>query len=40
MCIHFDQKQLSLGEVRELAIRAETELDQQYVHLLLDSQTL
>ena len=40
ICIHFDPKQLSFGEVRELAIRAGAELDQQFGHLLLNSQTM
>ena len=40
ICIHFDPDQLSIGEVRELAIRAGAELDQQFGHLLLNSQTM
>ncbi len=40
ICIHFDPEQLSVGEVRELAIRAGVELDQQFGHLLLNSQTM
>ena len=40
ICIHFDPEQLSMGEVRELAIRAGAELDQQFGHLLLNSQTM
>ncbi len=40
ICIHFDPDQLSIGEVRELAIRAGAELDEQFGHLLLNSQTM
>ena len=40
ICVHFDPDQLSIGEVRELAIRAGAELDQQFGHLLLNSQTM
>lgn len=36
-CIHFDPDRLSMGEVRNLALRAGAELDQRYGHLLLKS---
>jgi Cd2+/Zn2+-exporting ATPase len=40
ICIHFDPAQLSIGEVRELAHRAGTELDLRYGHLMLKTETL
>lgn len=39
-CIHFDPKQLSIGEVRELAIRAGAELEQRFGHLLLKAEPM
>ena len=35
VCIHFDPRQLSLGEVRELAHRAGAALDRKFGHVLL-----
>ena len=40
LCIHFDPKQLSLGEVRNLARRVGAELDDRFGHLLLRSQPM
>ncbi len=40
ICIHFDPTRMSIGEVRELAIRAGAELDRQFGHLLLNSRTM
>jgi Cd2+/Zn2+-exporting ATPase len=40
ICIHFDPEQLSLGEVRALALQAGVELDQQFGHSLLRSRTM
>ena len=40
LCIHFDQDRLSMGEVRNLALRAGAELDQRYGHLLLRSEPM
>lgn len=40
LCIHYDPAQLNLGQVRELAMRAGAELDKQYGHLLLNSETM
>lgn len=34
-CIHFEPQRISMGEVRELAIRAGAELEQRFGHLLL-----
>lgn len=39
-CIHFDPQQHSLGEVRELAIRAGAELEQRFGHLLLNAEPM
>ncbi|MBA4032462.1 MAG: heavy metal translocating P-type ATPase, partial [Planctomyces sp.] len=39
-CIHFDPEQISMGEVRELAIRAGAELEQRYGHLLLNTEPM
>ncbi|MFO0915879.1 MAG: heavy metal translocating P-type ATPase [Pirellulales bacterium] len=39
-CIHFDPKQLSIGEVRELAIRAGAELEKRFGHLLLKAEPM
>jgi Cd2+/Zn2+-exporting ATPase len=38
ICIHFDPRRISLGEVRDLAHRAGANLDQRYGHLLLKSE--
>lgn len=35
ICIHFDQANLSLGQIRELARRAGVELEERYGHVLL-----
>ena len=35
LCIHYDPKQLSIGQVRELAKRAGAELEQRFGHILL-----
>ena len=35
LCIHYDPKQLSIGQVRDLAKRAGAELEQRYGHMLL-----
>ena len=35
LCIHFDPDKLSLGEVRQLAIRAGAQLHGRYGHLLI-----
>lgn len=35
ICIHFDPKRLSVGQVRELALRAGMELEGRFGHLLL-----
>ena len=40
LCIHYDPDQLTVGEVRELAMRAGAQLDKQYGHLLLNSETM
>ncbi len=39
-CIHFDPQRLSIGEVRELAIRAGAELEQRFGHLLLKAEPM
>ncbi|MFO0903701.1 MAG: heavy metal translocating P-type ATPase [Pirellulales bacterium] len=39
-CIHFDPQLLSMGEVRELAIRAGAELEQRFGHLLLKAEPM
>lgn len=39
-CIHFDPKRLSMGEVRELAIRAGAELEQRFGHLLIKAEPM
>lgn len=40
ICIHYDPKQLSIGDVRDLARRAGAELEKRYGHLLLNSETM
>jgi Cd2+/Zn2+-exporting ATPase len=40
LCIHYDPDQLTVGEVRELAMRAGAQLDKRYGHLLLNSETM
>lgn len=40
ICIHYDPKQLSVGEVRALAQRAGVELAQRFGHLLLKTQAM
>ncbi|NND97091.1 MAG: heavy metal translocating P-type ATPase, partial [Pirellulaceae bacterium] len=37
ICIHFDPDKISIGEIRQFAIQAGTELGHQYGHLLLKS---
>jgi len=37
ICIHFDPNKISIGEIRQFAIQAGTELGHQYGHLLLKS---
>lgn len=37
ICIHFDPNEISIGEIRQFAIQAGTELGHQYGHLLLKS---
>lgn len=39
-CIHFDPQRISMGEVRELAIRAGAELEQRFGHLLLKTEPM
>ncbi len=39
-CIHFDPERISMGEVRELAIRAGAELEQRFGHLLLKTDAM
>jgi Cd2+/Zn2+-exporting ATPase len=39
-CIHFDSERISMGEVRELAIRAGAELEQRFGHLLLKTDAM
>lgn len=39
-CIHFDPNRLSVGEVRELAIRAGAELEQRFGHLLIKTEPM
>jgi Cd2+/Zn2+-exporting ATPase len=39
-CIHFDPERISMGEVRELAIRAGAELEQRFGHLLLKTEPM
>lgn len=40
ICIHYDPKRLSIGEVRDLARRAGMELDKRFGHLLLKSEPM
>ena len=40
ICIHYDPDQLSLSEVRELARRAGTELEQRFGHLLFKTEPM
>lgn len=40
ICIHYDPDQLSLSEVRELARRAGTELEQRFGHLLFKTESM
>lgn len=40
ICIHFDPNLISLGEVRALAKRAGTDLDQRFGHVLLKSKPM
>ena len=37
ICIHFDSNRLSIGEVRDLALRAGAELDKRFGHFLVKS---
>lgn len=36
ICVHFDPRQLSISEVRDLAHRSGAELEQRYGHLLIN----
>lgn len=40
ICIHYDPKQLSVGQVRELARRAGLELEQRFGHLLFKTKPM
>lgn len=40
ICIHYDPKQLSVGQVRELARKAGIELEQRFGHLLLKTEPM
>ena len=40
ICIHFDPKRISVGELRHLAEQAGAELEQKYGHLLLHSRPM
>ncbi len=39
-CIHFDPQRISMGEVRDLVIRAGAELEQRFGHLLLKAEPM
>ena len=40
ICIHYDPKRLSIGDVRNLALRAGMELEKRFGHLLLKSEPM
>ena len=40
ICIHYDPGRLTIGEVRDLAQRAGTELEKRFGHLLLQSEPM
>ena len=40
ICVHFDPNKISIGDIRQFAIQAGTELGHQYGHLLLKSTTM
>lgn len=40
ICIHFDPKRYSLGEIRDLAIRSGAELEKRYGHMLVKTEPM